>query len=82
MLTVAVVGFPVYLGYLGINVASENPETTLEVGKWIGIIVGCFVGFTIVGYCTKNRIWKRIWKFHKIETEYKENVKELPGMLE
>jgi len=78
MLTVAVIGFPCYLAYIGINVVSENPGTMIEIGKWTGVIFGAFIGFTLVGYVTKNRIWKRIWKYHKIETQYKNNMKELP----
>ena len=81
MLTVAVIGFPVYLGYIGINMASENPESTIEVGKWIGIITGTLIAFGVVGYITKNRIWKRLFKYHKMEKNqrlYKEQMKELP----
>ena len=82
MLTVAVIGVPVYLGYLGINQVGNNPEGAIIVGKWVGIIVGCFIGFTLVGYATKNRVWKRIYRFHKQEKQIQDNIKELPGMIE
>ena len=52
-----------------------------EIVKWAGLILGSFVGFAIVGYVTKNRIWKKIWKYHKEEKSqdlYKEQMKELP----
>jgi len=82
MLTVAVIGFPLYFAYLGVNLAADNVEATGEVLKWAGIMAGCFIGFTLVGYITKERIWKRIFKYHNIEKqrqEYKENIKDLPG---
>jgi len=79
MLTVAIIGVPVFLGYNLLNAAVDNPEASLEVFKWIGIIAGAFVGFTLVGYATKNRIWKRIWKFHKEDQLYKDTMKELPN---
>jgi len=85
MLTVAIVGIPVFLGYNLLTVAADNPEASFEVFKWIGIFAGAFVGFTLVGYATKNRIWKRIFKYHKIEKEqkeYKENMEKLPLSVE
>jgi len=82
MLTVAVVGVPLYMAYIGINYVGDNVETATEIGKWIGIGILAFAGFTLVGYCTKNRVWRRIWKYHKIETQYKENMKELPKNME
>jgi len=87
LLTVAIIGVPVYLGYLGIIYAQDNPEGSLEFIKWTGIIIGGFIGFTFVGYCTKNRIWKKIFKYHKQEKDeknYKESMEELPierGMI-
>jgi len=81
MLTVVVVGMPVVVGWQVLNMAKANPEGTFEIVKWAGLILGSFVGFAIVGYVTKNRIWKKIWKYHKEEKSqdlYKEQMKELP----
>jgi hypothetical protein len=81
MLTVAVIGVPVYLGYVGFITASANPEGLIEFVKWTGIILGGFIGFVLVGYCTKNRVWKRIFKFHRVEKEnkiYRDNLRDMP----
>ena len=80
-LTLVVIGIPCVLGYYGLNYASDNPGSLIETAKWVGIIAGVYIGLGLLGYATKNRIWKRIFKYHKIETEnkeYKENMKELP----
>ena len=81
MLTIAIVGVPVYLGYIGLNYAQDNPEGLMEFVKWTGIILGGFIGFILVGYVTKNRVWKKILIYHKQEKEestYKKIMDELP----
>ena len=85
MLTVAVVGIPCFVGWNLIQYAGNNPEGSVEFLKWSGIAIGAFIGFTLLGYATKNRIWKRIWKFHKLEKEnkeYKKNMDELPKTIQ
>ena len=84
-LTVVVVGVPCLAGYWAFTTAASNPEGTINILKPMGIIVGLFIGVTMLGYATKNRIWKRIFKFHneeKLLKEVKENVKELLGVIE
>lgn len=81
-LTVVIIAIPCLVGYWGLSVASENPSSSLEVLKWVGIIAGGYAGLTILGYATKNRWWKRIFKYHKAEKDqkaYVENMAELPG---
>ena len=72
MLTVAVVGIPCFVGWNALQYVGNNPEGSLEFFKWVGIIVGALVGFGVVGYITKNRIWKRIFKYHRIESDAKQ----------
>ena len=84
-LTVAVVGVPCLAGYWLFTTASSNPTATVDILKPMGIILGLFAGVTILGYVTKNRIWKRIFKFHneeKMLKDVKDNIKDLPGVIE
>ena len=84
-LTLVVVGVPCLAGYWLFTTASSNPEATLDVLKPVGIISGLFIGVSVLGYLTKNRIWKRIFKFHAEEKQLKENrenMRELPGVME
>lgn len=84
-LTLAVIGIPCVLGYYGLSYAGDNPGSLIEVAKWTGIIAGGYAGLALLGYAAKNRIWKRIFKYHKIETEnkeYKDNLKEMPTKTE
>lgn len=72
MLTVAIIGLPVFLAYNLVNVAAANPEGTGVFLKYVGIIIGAFIGFTCIGYLTKNRVWKNLSKFYKNEKQLKE----------
>lgn len=81
-LTVVAVGIPCLIGYWGLSTAAANPETSFEALKWIGIIVGGYIGLTLLGYATKKRIWKRIFAFRRQEKMYKEIAQELPGNTE
>ena len=47
MLTVAVVGVPLYMAYIGVNMVGDNPEGATELGKWIGIGALAFIGFSL-----------------------------------
>jgi len=81
-LTVVIIVIPCLVGYWGLSVASENPSGSFEFLKWVGIIVGGYVGLTVLGYVTKNKWWKRIFKYHRAEKNqkaYVENMAELPG---
>ena len=81
-LTIVIIGIPIVgLYWVGTTVQS-NPEGSIEILKWIGIMASGYIGLTLLGYATKNRIWKRIVKFRKIDKEYKNNIKELPKVLE
>lgn len=80
-LTVVIIAIPCLVGYWGLSVASENPSGSLELLKWIGILVGGYAGLTVLGYATKKRWWKRIFKYHKAEKDQKayiKNMEELP----
>ncbi len=77
-LTLVIIGIPIVGLYWVGTTAQSNPEGSIEILKWIGIIVGGYIGLALLGYATKNRIWKRIGKFRKIDKEYKDNIKELP----
>lgn len=84
-LTLVVVGVSCIAGYWLFTTASSNPETTVNILKPMGIIFSLFVGVTLLGYITKNRIWKKIFKYHKEEKQLKqvqENIKEMPGVIE
>ena len=74
MLTVSVVAIPCFVGWNVLQYAGDNPEGSLEVLKWIGIAFGSLVGFGVVGYVTKNRVWKRIFEYHKMEVDKKCDV--------
>lgn len=84
-LTLVVVGVPCLTGYWLFTAASSNPEATVNILKPVGIVFGLFLGVTILGYITKNRVWKRIFKYHKEEQQQKqikENIKEMPVGVE
>jgi len=80
LLTVVIIGLPVYLAYTTYTVASENKEASWEVLKWVGYIFLAYIGLTLIGFATKKRIWKRIYKYHKTEKDYKEAFEQLPGV--
>jgi hypothetical protein len=80
-LTVVIIAIPCLVGYWGLSVASENSSGSFELLKWVGIIGGGYVGLTILGYATKNKWWKRIFKYHKAEKDqktYVETMADLP----
>lgn len=84
-LTVIVVGVPCLVGYWVFNAASSNPGATVDIFKPVGIIFGLFIGVTLIGYVAKNRVWKRIFKYHKEEQllkDVKDNMLELPKVTE
>jgi len=64
-LTVVVIGTPVLFAYWGFNYAVDNAEFSIEIFKWIGIFAGIFIGLAILGYATKNKIWKKLFKYHR-----------------
>jgi hypothetical protein len=76
LLTIAVVGLPLLGIYQLTQMVGNNPTGAIEAIKTIGIIVGAFVGVTLVGYVTKNRVWKRIFKFHSEEKNRNQPVVE------
>lgn len=77
LLTVAVVGVPIYTGYMVFNIARDNVEATTEIVKDIGMILGVFIGLVMVGFVTKNRIWKKLFKYHRlVKQEQKEIEKQ------
>lgn len=76
MLTFTVIFFPVFIAYNVYTAAEANPEGAGQVLKFAGLLVGAFIGFTAIGYLTKNRIWKNLFKFYKEDKQIKE-VKEV-----
>jgi len=82
LLTIVAIGAPCLLGYAVYQHAINNPGSTGNFLKNIGIVVLAILGTASLGYLTKERIWKRIFEFHKKsvqEKEYKQNLKQLPG---
>ena len=77
LLTVVVIAIPLFFGWQLITYASDNPGNIIETGKWIGIIFGGIFGFAGIGYVTKNRIWKRIFEYHKINKQLSEKTSEI-----
>ena len=75
LLTVAVVGLPLLGVYQLSQMVSDNPGSAIEMAKNIGIIVGAFIGLSLVGYATKNRVWKRLFKYHA-EEKHQQETKE------
>jgi len=85
LLTIVVVGTPCLIGYILYQHASQNPgATSFFLSRLLWVIIG-FSALVGIGYVTKERLWSRIFEYHKKsveETTYKENQKELPGALE
>ena len=73
LLTITVIIIPLFFGWQLISYASDNPGNVIETGKWIGIIIGGLFGMAGIGYVTRNRIWKRIFEYHRINKEIAES---------
>lgn len=72
-LTLVIIATPCYLGYIGLTYTVENPGNVLPLMKWIGIIGGLYIGMTLLGYITKNKIWTKIFK-HRKEDKKEKNM--------
>lgn len=72
LLTVAIVGLPLLGVYQLSQMVGDNPSSAIEIAKNIGIVVGIFAGLALVGYATKNRVWKRLFKYHAEEKHQQE----------
>jgi len=80
-LTIVIIGVPCLAGYWMFTTTAANPQGTIDILQPIGIIIGLFIGLALLGYATKNKIWTKIFKYHKEEKQQKqikENMKELP----
>jgi len=81
-LTVVVIGGPVLLAYNGFNAARDNAADIMPGLIFIGKILLVFVGLALLGWFMKTRVWGKLFKYHKEEKQIKDNIKELPGMIE
>jgi len=82
-LTVVVIVAPVIMLYYGGSAAADNSEALIPVAKYAAIFIGIYAGLVIVGYISKNKIWRKIFNYRKrLQSEkYAENIKELPGVF-
>lgn len=81
LLTVVIIVAPCLLAYHGIKTAQANTESILPLMKWVGIAVGAYVGFAVLGWFMKKKVWSKLSKYHKQDKllkSYKEQMKELP----
>lgn len=63
VLTFIVVVIPSMAGYWALNIAANDPGPFIEVLKWVGFIIAAYVGFAVLGYVTKKRVWLRLKTF-------------------
>jgi len=80
-LTVVVIGGPVLLAYNGYNVARDNAADIMPTLMFIGKILLVLIGLALLGWFMKIKVWSKLFKYHKQEKEIRENMQELPGMI-
>ena len=68
-LTIIVVGGPAILGYYSLEYGVANSESIYPLLRIVGIGIGIYTLIALVGYVTKKRIWKRIFKFREMAKE-------------
>jgi hypothetical protein len=68
-LTIIVIGGPAILGYYSLEYGVANSESIYPLLRIIGIGIGAYTIIALVGYATKKRIWKRLFKFREMEKE-------------
>ena len=77
---VAIPGYLIWLLYQ-YSVVEGNTGSLIEVVKWILVIVCIYFGLSGFGYLTKTRIADN-WRKRREETEYKNNLDNIPGVME
>lgn len=68
-LTIIVIGGPAILGYYSLEYGVANSESVYPLLRIVGIGIGAYTLIALVGYITKKRIWKRIFKFREMAKE-------------
>ena len=68
-LTIIVVGGPAILGYYSLEYGVANSESIYPLLRIIGIGIGAYTLIALVGFATKKRIWKRLFKYREMERE-------------
>lgn len=83
LLALVIVAVPSYFVWFLWNytVIEGNTGSFLEVAKWIGILIGAYIGISGLGFLFKKKFVDKFVE-RKKQTEYKENSKELPGVIE
>ena len=74
LLTIIVIGAPCVIGWAIYQHAINNPGSTGNFLKIVGISVALFTSLTTIGYLTKERIWKRLFKYHNQSVKEKEQT--------
>lgn len=82
LISILIIIVPGYLIYLLYNYASApgNIASSIESLKWIVILTLAFFAISSIGYLFKTKIVNKFIDIKK-EKEIKENIKELPGVV-
>lgn len=83
LLALVIVAVPGYFIWFLWNytIVEGNTGSFVEVAKWIGILIGVYIGISGLGFLFKKKFVDKFAE-RKEQTEYKENNKELPEVTE
>ena len=83
LLALVIVAVPGYFIWFLWNytIVEGNTGSFVEVAKWIGILIGVYIGISGLGFLFKKKFVDKFVE-RKQQTEYKENSKELPEVIE
>jgi len=83
LLALVIVAVPGYFIWFLWNytVIEGNTGSFIELAKWIGILIGAYIGISGIGFLFKKKFVDKLVE-RRNQTEYKENSKELPGVIE
>ena len=83
LLALVIVAVPGYFIWFLWNytVIEGNTGSFIELAKWIGILIGAYIGISGIGFLFKKKFVDKLVERRK-QTEYQENSKELPEVIE
>ena len=82
LLALVIVAVPGYFIWFLWNytVVEGNTGSFIELAKWIGILIGAYIGISGIGFLFKKKFVDKLVERRK-QTEYKGNSKELPEVI-
>ena len=73
-LTVVIIIAPCLLLFVSVKTAQANAGSILPILKWLGLIVGAYIGLAGIGWFMKGKVWSKLFKYYREEKQTKEKV--------